>query len=749
MVERPAYIGKPVSRYDGVEKVTGAARYAADHLPHDCAHAMVVSSGIARGRIASLKIDEATRVAGVLAVFSHLNCPEVAASGRSYKDQVSPSGSPFRPFRNEHIVYSGQPVALVVAEDFETARYAASLVTVEYEADEAETDLAKARVSFPSSDEDRIVEATHAKSHGDVARAVAEAATTVAGEYHSPAEHHNPMEMHATTVVWVSDDELVIYDKTQGAVNCRNYVSKVFGYDRDRIAVVAPYVGGAFGSGLRPQYQLFLAVLAARAMKRSVQLMLTRQQMFTFGHRPETIQDVALAATEGGLTAVSHAAFAATSTFEDFEEHVTAWSEQLYGAANAHFEHRLAKLDLYTPCDMRAPGGSLGLFALESAMDELAHATGIDPVELRLKNYSDLDHEDDRPYAVKELRQCIEQGAARFDWARRKPTPRSTQSGTELLGHGMATGIWGAKVLPTQARAALRPDGKIEIASAMADIGTGTHTIVSQIAAETLDVPLQDVVVKLGDSRLPNAPVEGGSFGAASVGTAVQAACLSLRPMILRHAARLNDAPTAGVAADELVIEGGCVIIRDDPERRISLLELMHGMSAPLEADGSSAPSVIETARSYVGMQKYSHFTHSATFAEVGVDEDLGVVRVKRILAAIDAGRILNPKTARSQIIGGVVWGMGMALYEESLLDHAYGRFMNHSLAEYHIAVNADVPDIDVIFVETPDTELNPLGAKGLGEIGIVGTAAAIGNAVFNATGKRVRNLPITLDKLL
>ena len=744
------HIGSPASRYDGPDKVTGSASYAADFQVPNLAFGVVVSSAIAAGRIAALHIDEAMAVQGVLSIFSHLNCPDVATVDKAYQDQVAPPGSPFRPFQDDSIKFSGQPIALIIADDFETARYAASLVRADYDAAAKQTDLGQARLHSYEPPKKRSGVSGPPKPRGDFAKAVEASPSRIAAEYHTPAAHHNPMEMHATTVVWQSEDKLLVHDKTQGAQNSQNYVCSVFGYAKENVVVASPFVGGAFGSGLRPQYQLFLAVLAARAMKRSVQLMLSRQQMFTFGHRPETYQTVALAAdADGKLASVSHDAVAATSTFEDYQENVVAWAEQLYASDNSSFGYELAKLDIYSPSDMRAPGGALGLFALEFAMDELAHKLGVDPLELRLRNYSHQDQQAGKPYSTKELRECYAQGARRFGWERRPVPPRSTLRDHELVGMGMASGIWEAMITPASAKASLQADGRIEVSSAMADIGTGTYTIVSQIAAETLDIDLARVTVKLGDLRLPQAPVEGGSWGAASVGTAVQMACEKLKKEIAERARTLNDGPLSGARSDDVRFEDGEVILVADATKRMSFADIAATSASPIEAEGSSDPGLLETAKSMVGLKKYSSFTHSAVFAEVSVDEQFGVVRVDRIVVAIDAGRILNPKTARSQIIGGVVWGIGMALHEESLLDHAYGRFMNHSFAEYHIPVNADVHDIEVIFVETPDTHLNKLGVKGLGEIGIVGTAAAVANAVFNATGKRIRNLPITLDKLL
>jgi xanthine dehydrogenase YagR molybdenum-binding subunit len=736
-----AHLGKPARRVDGRAKVTGAAKYAAEYNVPDLAHGCVVSSAVARGKIVRIDLAEALRVPGVLQVFTHQNLPKLARSARSYQDQIAPSGSPFRPLHDEQIRFSAQPIALVVADSFETARYAASLVRVEYQRQAHATDLT-ARLRKARAPRKRGGIDPPPPPRGDAQAALAAAAVKVEAEYLAPVEHHNPMEPFATTVVRDEDGSLTVYDKTQGVVNVRDYLSSVFRLRKDEVRVVSPFVGGAFGSGLRPQYQVFLAVLAARELKRSVRVVLTRQQMFSFGHRPATWQRVALGAAAGGrLEAVIHQAVAETSRFEDYVENVVNWSGLLYRCDNVLLDHRVAELDLYTPADMRAPGAVWGLFALECAMDELAAELRMDPLELRLKNYAEKDQNRDLPFSTKELRECYRQGAERFGWARRDPRPRSMREGHTLIGWGMAGGAWEAQQLPAAARALLTADSRLTVSSATADIGTGTYTIMTQVAAETLGLPLANVTFKLGDSYLPEAPVEGGSFTAATVGPAVEAACARVRQRLFKLA-REAEGPLAGVPLEELVLAGGQIRSRSDPARAISIAEAMrHAGIAAIEEEASTGPSPEQ--------EKHSSYTHSAVFAEVKVDEDFGTVRVSRVVSAVAAGRILNPRTARSQVLGAVVGGIGTALEEESVIDHVFGRFMNHNLAEYHIPVNADVEDIEVLFVKEEDRVVNPLGSKGLGEIGIVGVAAAIANAVFHATGKRVRELPITPGKLL
>ncbi len=729
-----SHLGKPTSRVDGRAKVTGTAKYAAEYNVPGVAHGFVVSSAIAKGRIKRIHTADALAVDGVLDVLTHDHRPKLASSDEKYKDEVAPPGSPFRPLYDDRILFSGQPVALVVAEEFEIARFAASLVRVEYEPHAHVTDFEAQR--------ERAIASKPPTSRGNPAKAFERAPVRHKAEYRMPVEHHNPMETFAATAVWEGDEAITVYDKTQGPLNARNYVADALEMPRDKVRVLSPFVGGAFGSGLRPQYELPLAALAARALKRPVRVALTRQQMFTLGYRSATIHELALAAdSDGSLASFRHDALGMTSQFEDFQRDFVNWSSLLYKCANSELGQRLVKLDQNTPCDMRGPGGAEGVYAIECAMDELAYAAKIDPLELRLINYSDKDQIEDRPYSSKQLRECYRQGAEAFGWSKRNPQPRSTRDGNELVGWGMATGVWEAMQMKASAKAVVTANGSVEIASATADIGPGTYTMMTQLAAEMLGVPLENVTAKLGDSALPDAPVEGGSFTTSSVGCAIHAACRAVQAELLGLAQKMAGSPLAGAKLDEVVFAEGKIRRKDDESREVSVADAMRaGRADRIEKEASAEPN---------GNSKYSHLTHSAVFAEVKVDEQLGVIRVTRMVNAVAAGRVLNPKLASSQILGAVVGGIGMALHEETVTDHRFGRFMTHNLADYHVPVNADVHAIDVIFVEEKDEEINPLGVKGVGEIGIVGTAAAIANAVYHATGKRVRDLPITLDKLM
>ncbi|MCA1525269.1 xanthine dehydrogenase family protein molybdopterin-binding subunit [Bradyrhizobium yuanmingense] len=731
-----AYVGTSTSRVDGRAKVTGAAKYAGEFAADGLLHGFVVEASIARGRIARLDTSEALKVKGVVDVLTHEHRPPLADKDEAWKDEVAPEkGSPFRPLYDERVKFNGQPIALVVAEDRETAKFAATRVRVEYEQEAFATDLESERGKAEKVDQPH-------KPRGDAAAALTRAAVRHEADYVIPTEHHNPMELFATTAVWNGSGGLTVYDKTQGVQNVQKFLCSVFGKKPDDIRVISPYVGGAFGSGLRPQHQVVLATLAALALKRSVRVVLTRQQMCGLGYRPMTIDRVALGAKpDGTLDAITHEAVAVTSRYEDFSRNDTGWAEQLYKSPNSNFSHKLVDLDVSTPCDMRAPGAATGVCALECAMDELAVALKLDPVELRLRCYSDRDQSQGLPYTSKQLRECYARGAEAFGWSRRNPAPRSMRDGKELVGWGMATGVWEALQMPVAVRIVLTANGHAEVSCAASDIGTGTYTIVAQVAADALGLPIENISVRLADSTLPQAPVEGGSWMAASSAHAVLGAAEEIRWELARLAQAMPGSPLADLDAADVTLTDGMIASSDGRGAAVSIADVMrHSKLERIEK---------EKLNQFAEDKSHARNTHSAVFAEVKIDEELGIIRVTRIVNAVAAGRILNTKTGRSQIMGGVVWGIGMALHEETVMDHRFGRIMNANIAEYHIPVNADVHDIDVIFVDEPDDRINRLGIKGLGEIGIVGVPAAIANAVYHATGKRIRRFPITLDKLL
>jgi xanthine dehydrogenase YagR molybdenum-binding subunit len=742
-----SYVGKPVSRVDGVAKVTGTAKYAAEYHVDGLLHSYIINSTITRGKIKRIDSSVALALPGVVDFFYHGNRPSLPWFDLKYMDMDAPPGSPFRPFYDNNIKFNGQPIGLIVAESFEVARYAAALVLVEYEEEDLfETDIVdqldKARK--PKAGILNALKPLPPQPKGDFEKAYHASPVRIDEKFLHGQEHHNPLELFASTVIYEGNGKLTVYDKTQGVINSQLYIANVFGLRYKDVRVVSPFVGGAFGSGLRPNYQLFLAVLASLELKRSVRVTMNRHQMFTFGHRPATVQQMQYGANaDGTLNAIYHGAYGETSRFEDYTEVVVNWSNRLYPAPNVTLEYKLIPLDLFTPMDMRAPGGSTASQAIEVAMDQLAHELKMDPVQLRLLNYAEKDPELGKPFTSKALKACYLEGAEKFGWSKRSMEPRSVKRGKSLVGMGMATGIWDSLQLMARAEAVLNKDGRLEVRSATADIGTGTYTIMTQIAADELGIPIEDVMFSLGDSKMPFAPFQGGSMTAVTVGVAVKTACRELKKKIWKKAKSAEGSVFKDTSFEEVRFQKGRIVLTGGSFISMSYREVIAGNKGkPIKSTNTATPAMLK-------LKKYSKAVHSASFVEVEVDEDFGTITVTRALTAVAAGKIINPKTARSQIIGSMVWGISKALREESIIDHRYGRFINTNLAEYHIPVHADIPDLDVLFVKEVDTVINELGAKGVGEIAMVSMPPAVANAVFNATGKRINKFPILLDKLL
>jgi xanthine dehydrogenase YagR molybdenum-binding subunit len=708
-----AFIGRPVSRVDGRQKVTGAATYAAEFDQPGQAHGVIVRSTVANGRIAFIDSAAAERAPGVLAVLTHRNAPRLAY--RPHKAGVDPNaGERLHVLQDDRVSHQGQPIALVIAETLEQATHAATLVQVTYTEEAAATDIADVQPVFPTRQQtDQGGRRPPETRRGDPKGALAGAEVKVDQTYVIPRENHNPIEMHATIAAW-DGDRLTLWDKTQWVHNTADEIAAVFGIPAENIRVISPFVGGAFGSGLRTWPHVTLAALGARVAGRPVKVMLSRREMYYgVGFRPHTVQRLALGASrDGRLAAIVHDAYQETSAYEEYAEALLDATRFLYSCPNVYTRHRLAPMNVHTPTWMRAPGEVSGIFALESAMDELAVALNIDPVELRLRNEPEQDEFKKLPFSSRSTRECYRVAAERFGWSRRKPEPRSMRDGRWLIGWGMASATYPMNCAPASAMARLLPDGTAEVTSAASDMGPGTWTSMTQVAAETLGLPIERVKFSLGDTRLPRAPVHGGSMTMASVGSAVQAACRKVR----------EDALARGGAND--------------------LTDAMRRLGQPVEATADVKPGDES--------QRFSMHAFGAVFVEVAVDPDLGETRVRRIVGAYGAGRIVNPKTTRSQCIGGMIGGIGMALMEHSIVDARNGRVPNANLAEYAVPVHADAPPlVDVIFVEEHDPHVNPLGVKGVGEIALVGVAPAITNAIFHATGKRIRELPVTPDKLL
>lgn len=739
-------VGKPISRLEGHLKVTGSAKYAGEYEAPDLLYGYIVNSTITKGKIKSIDTEYVKKMEGVIEVFTHENKPSTAWFDFQYADMDAPPGIVFKPLKDNEIKYNGQPIALVVAETFEMARYAAAKINIVYEEENFETDLKtnlkKAR--DPKKGMASLLKPPPPKPNGDFQKEYDHSFVKTDSHFSHGTEHHNPMEMYASTVIYEGKNKLKIYDKTQGTINSQMYVANVFGLKMKNVQVISPFVGGGFGSGLRPQQQLFMAVMASLALKRNVRVTLSRAQMYMIGHRPPTLQHTKFGADKNGkVNAMYHKAIGETSRFEDYVEIVVNWANMLYPAENTLLEHQLVPLDVYSPLDMRAPGGSTGMHAIEVTMDEIAYQLNIDPLELRLINYSEIDKSSDKEYSSKELRKCYLKGAEKFGWNQRNPEPRSMKRGNKLVGYGMATGIWDANRIFGRAEAIMTSDGKVQVKSAVTDIGTGTFTIMTQIAADELGLPIEDVTFSYADSKMPFAPIQGGSFTTATVGPAVQAACQALNKKLFKKAKDLKNSVLGDTKFNQVTFKNGFIIHSDNPEIKVSISEIFEDNEGkPIKTTNSAMPNPLTYG-------KKARAVHSAVFVEVEVDEELGVIEVRRALTVVAAGKIINPKTAESQVLGGMIWGLSKALHEETIVDHELGKYMNANLAEYHIPVHADIHDLQVLFIDEEDQFVNDLGVKGVGEIGGVGMPPAVTNAIFHATGKRIYDLPIHFDKLL
>jgi xanthine dehydrogenase YagR molybdenum-binding subunit len=689
-----AAVGTPVRRIEGRAKVTGQARYAVEHPVDRVLYAVAVTSTVAAGRIRAVDMARARADPKVVAVISHENAPRL----------VRVDDGELHILQSPEVAYRGQLVAAAVAETLEAAAAAAELVAIDY--DERPPDV-RLRADHPRLYAPETVNAGFPTDtgQGDFDAAFAGAAVRIDQTYETPTVHNNPLEPHASLAAWDDDGGLTVYDSTQGAPRARETLAEVFGLDPARVRVISPHVGGGFGSKGTPRPHAVLAALAARMTGRPVKLALTRRQTFSMtGYRTPTIQRLRLGAdADGRLRAIGHDAILQTSTVREFVEQAAVSTRMMYAAPHRRTTHRVVRLDVPTPSWMRAPGECPGMFALESAIDELSVAAGLDPVEVRIRNEPETEPESGLAFSSRNLVACLRAGAERFGWAGRDPTPRPG-AGRWLTGTGVAASTYPAYRSASRASAHAAPDGAFTVRVGAADIGTGARTVLTQIAADALGVPPDRVTVEIGDSALPRAPVAGGSMGTASWGTAVVRACEALVARLADHGGAV---PAGGLDADA------------DTDEEVQ--------------------AKAELARHGFGAQ----------FAEVRVDRETGEVRVPRLLGIFAVGRIINPMTARSQLIGGMTMGLSMALHEESVVDLRFGDYVNRDLAQYHVATIADAGGIEAGWVDEEDTELNPMGSKGIGEIGIVGTAAAIANAIHHATGVRVRRLPITLETLL
>jgi xanthine dehydrogenase YagR molybdenum-binding subunit len=729
---RSGLIGKAVDRYEGPLKVSGTAPYAYEvEPPAPAAYGVMACSTIARGRITAVDTAAAEASPGVLLVWTHLNVPEQAERPESV-DFWSPSADPA--LESDRVRFFGQPVALVVADTPENATAAAELVDFTYEAEAPVADFSSQldeAVDPPGESDVRV---------GDFEAAFEAAPVKLDDVWRTPLQNHCQMEPCATTAWW-EDGKCTVHTSVQMVRRTQLSLALTLKLPRDNVRLLTRYIGGGFGGKGSSYEDLTLAAMAARALDRPVKIAFTRQQMMHGTiHRPATVMRVRLGATpDGKLTAMSLMTTTHCQRRGAFTEHASNFARSLYAAPNRLTGHRLVKLDLPHAGAMRAPGEASGMLSLECAMDELAEKLGIDPVELRIRNEPTADPETGRPFSIRQLVRCMREGAQKFGWDRRFPTPGQVRDGRWMVGMGMAAAIRGNFLLPAKASFTVDAEGVITVRQGMTDIGTGTYTVLAQIAAETLGVPLNKVRVEIGDSELPPAPGSGGQFGAATAGSAALAAGMNLRKAIADLAANDPASPLFGGPAEQTTFQDGVIAIANRSESLSDLIK--RAAPAGLTVEGEIRPAA--------DAAKWSQHTYGAHFAEVGVDTVTGEVRMRRMLGVFAAGRILNWKTARSQLTGGMIWGVGSALTEGNAVDTRYGSFVNQDLAQYLVPVQADIGELDAIMLDEVDDKANPMGIKGVGELGISGAGAAVANAIYNACGVRVRDYPITPDKVL
>jgi len=727
-------IGKGRPRVDGPLKVSGTAQYASDFNLPGMLYAVPVGATIANGTVTAIDTARARQMPGVRAVFKRGDLGPMSRITPNFADLYF-MDEPRPPLDDDVVRYFGQYVALVVADTFEQAKAAADAVAVSYEA------------NTPNVDPHVVAEKTKvASERGDADAGFAGAAVTVDARYGISPETHNPIETHATVATW-DGNELTLYETSQGVVNHRNILADMLGLARDKVRVISKFIGSGFGGKLFPWPQSPLAAAAAIALKQPVKLVLSRPMMFqTVGHRPRTEQRVRLGASaDGKLVSVQHDYVNATSVLDDYEENCGEATPHMYSVPNLRVTSGTVRRNIGTPTSMRGPGAVPGLFATESAMDELAVKLGLDPVQLRLLNEPDLDEGLGLPFSSRHLEECMTLGAEKFGWSRRNPQVGSMKRGGLTLGWGMAACSWLAARFDCTASVELRDDGTVRVASAAQDIGTGTYTVMAQMAAETLDIPMERVEAVLGDSSLPPGPLSGGSMLTASLVAPISGAIAAAGQKLIAAAIAGQGTPFSGARTGDLEFSGGRLAAKGGNAVSMTFDELLRvlkigSVSGEGSGEGTFPPK---------GAPKFSSHSFGAHFVEVTWAPEIARLRVSRVVSVIDAGRILNPLAARNQIEGAVVMGIGMALFEGTEYDPQNGAPMNASLADYVVATNADVPALEVHFVEYPDLNLNTLGARGVGEIGLAGTAAAITNAVYHATGVRVRELPLRIEDLL
>jgi len=725
-------------RVDGADKVTGKAKYAAEHSLPNMAYAVFVTSTIAKGNIKTLDTSKALASPGVLDVIYYANCPAVPGYSSNAADRPK-NVSEWRGYKvlyDNKIRFFGQPIALVVADSFENANAAVRLVKAEYEIEKFETNFDKARL-------DPTLLKSPVNYKRGTEKKFKEAASFVEAEYNIPIEVHNAMELFATIAFWEGEDKVTLYDKTQGPKSTQSTVVRTFGLVDKNVRVITENVGGAFGSGLRTWANVPAACIAAKKLNRPVKLVLTRPQMFTLvGYRPQSWQKVGIGAdASGNFIGITHEAISNCARYEDFREGIVEASKFLYACENVDTKHSILPLDMSSPIWMRGPGEATGCFALESAIDELAYKLNMDPIQLRIKNFTAINPDNKLPFSDINIKDCYAYGMEKIGWKNRPMVPGTLKENGMLIGYGMSVGVFGAGKGTASVRIVLSNDGQLILECAVSDMGPGTMTSMTKIAAEAMQMPMQKIKFKLGDSDLPPGPSQGGSGTTSTVGSAVDMACKTVQLKLKELAIQVAPA-FAGTSADALEVKNEMVVAKANAAVKIDIPSLLK------LANQDKIDLTITSSGKTAEQLKYTSNSFSAHFVKLAVNPKDGTIKVLNVVTTGDAGKIVSPKTARSQMLGGVVGGIGMALTEKVEMDHTTGQIINASFGGYHVPLHSQIPNTEVYFVNKPDPHVNDIGSKGIGEIALIGFAGAIANAVYNATGKRVRDLPITPDKL-
>ncbi|MDO3416933.1 xanthine dehydrogenase family protein molybdopterin-binding subunit [Hymenobacter sp. BT770] len=759
----PGVVGQPLNRVDGRDKVTGKAKYSAEYALPGLTYGVLKTSDIAKGRIKSIDTTAAAKEPGVLAIYTHLNLPKLAKTPND-PDGKKAIGAPmgFLPLTSDVIYYAGQPVALVVADTFERATHAATLLRVTYTAEQPIATYTDPKAQLFNPEKVQDGKADGYTRRGDARAAMASAPVKLTAVYTHAINHHNPMEPGSTTAVWEAPDRLTVYESTQGVTRTQKSLATMLGLPQDQVRVVTKYLGGGFGCKGSCWPHTVLTAQAAKGVGRPVKLVLTRRQQFTsMGHREDQTQTLMLGASqEGKLLSLIHEKTSTTSPWDNYAEANSKIINILYDCPTFESHYQLARGNVMTSTFTRAPGEAPGSFAIECLMDDLAYQLNIDPIEIRLRNYAEKDPSTGRPWSSKSLRQCYARGAELFGWSKRNPKAGATRNGRLLVGMGMATASYPVHNSQGMARVRLYADGHAVVQAGATDLGTGTYTVITQVAADSLGLPPEKIRFELGDTKLPTAPNSGGSVAAGTVSSSVYMAAQDVWQRLTKVAIQDPKSPLFKAKPEDVSVEKGRLQLTKNTAKGEDFMALMKraGMD-DVEGSGQGKYGAgYETGRpgnpagpnnNTESTGEHSMHSFGAHFCEVQVDPDLGTVRVTRWVSVHGAGRILNAKTARSQIIGGSIFGIGAALMEATLRDPHYARYTNSDLGDYHIPVNADIPEMTVEFIDEHDPFINAMGVKGIGEISMVGVSAAVANAVFHATGKRVRDLPITPDKIL